>query len=121
MSKLINKYYNRKLKNNDKLYLFKSGNFYLFLDADASKINDLYKLKLVKLNDEVYKCGFPINSIDKYKSLFKKDKLKVVIVNSLKDEKFNYNKIIDLINELRKLDIENINLKENVKALKDML
>ena len=40
MSKIYNKYLELKKENDDKFYLFKCGNFYIFLDEDAERINE---------------------------------------------------------------------------------
>ena len=69
MSKLFTMYQNLKSENSSDLYLFKSGMFYIFLDDDARKINELLGLKLTNLNSSVQKCGFPQNSLNKYLKL----------------------------------------------------
>jgi DNA mismatch repair ATPase MutS len=120
MIKLIDQYYSNKIHDNNYLYLFKTGMFYIFLADDAYSIHDKYKLKLVKLNDEIYKCGFPINSLDKYMNLFKQDNLKIIIVNDNYNP-IDYNKLIILINKIKKLDLNNNNLKEEIKELKELL
>jgi DNA mismatch repair ATPase MutS len=116
----MEKYYGCKIQNKDILYLFKTGIFYLFLDADALKINDLYGLKLINFNNETFKCGFPVNSLDKYLKLFKKDNLKVVIVDD-NNFKINYDKLIDLVDYIRKMDINKSNIYNDVKRLKEYL
>lgn len=58
MSKLYEKYKNLKSENATKLYLFKSGIFYIFLDEDAIKMSNLLNLKLTNLNETIVKCGF---------------------------------------------------------------
>ena len=40
MSKIYNKYLELKEENNEKMYLFKSGRFYIFLADDCDKINE---------------------------------------------------------------------------------
>lgn len=42
------------------------GAFYVFLDEDAKEISKQISLKLTKLNDDIVKCGFSINSLEKY-------------------------------------------------------
>lgn len=59
MSKLYEKYKSLKSENNDKLYLFKSGIFYIFLDEDAKKMSNFLNLKLTNLNESICKCRFP--------------------------------------------------------------
>lgn len=59
MSKLIKMYKNLKTQNSEKIYLFKSGIFYIFLDEDAREMSKALDFKLTNLNDEFVKCGFP--------------------------------------------------------------
>ena len=70
MSKLFDVYKRLKKEDSETLYLFKSGIFYIFLDEDAKTINKFYNLKLTYLNAEIVKCGFPLNSLQKYLYLF---------------------------------------------------
>ena len=60
MSKLIKIYKDLKTQNNDKIYLFKSGIFYIFLDEAAKEMSKTFNFKLTNLNDEFVKCGFLI-------------------------------------------------------------
>lgn len=71
MSKLFNNYILLKLQDCNKFYLFKSGIFYIFLDADARSMSQQFGFKLSNLNNSVVKCGFPTNSLDKYIEKFK--------------------------------------------------
>lgn len=82
MSKLYEKYKNLKSENPTKLYLFKSGIFYIFLDEDAIKMSKLLNLKLTKLNETVSKCGFPVKNIDKYLHLIKLNNYEIDIIDS---------------------------------------
>lgn len=70
MGKLFNTYKNLKMKNSEKIYLFQSGIFYIFLDDDAKLMSSILNLKLTNLSPEVVKCGFPVNSINKYINIF---------------------------------------------------
>lgn len=63
MSKLYAKYISLKAKDSNQLYLFKSGIFYIFLDADAKKVARALNLKLTKFNDTIFKCRFSNFSI----------------------------------------------------------
>ncbi len=67
MSKLYEKYLKKKSKNPNKLLLFKSGNFYIFLGDDAKKMAEELNLKLTKFSSMSDKCGFPVNRLDTYK------------------------------------------------------
>ena len=108
MSKLYNLYKEKKNNDNSKYYLFKSGMFYIFIDKDAKYVSGLTMLKLSKLNDNIVKCGFPYNSLDKYMSLFNKFGIDVEIVSNNIDIN---NKII---NKLKSVNIDNVT---PVKAL----
>lgn len=82
MSKLFDKYTELKRNNPNKYYLFKSGIFYIFIDQDAIHMSPILNLKLTHLNEKILKCGFPINNIDKYSSIFKTLQLDIYIVES---------------------------------------
>ena len=71
MSKLYNKYLEKKKNNAEKVCLFKSGNFYIFLGEDANLMSDELGLKLTKFCSESDKCGFPITELDKYLKFIK--------------------------------------------------
>ena len=65
MSKLYRKYLYLKNKENI-IYIFKIGIFYILIDDDALFLSNILNLKCTKLNDYIYKCGFPINYSEKY-------------------------------------------------------
>ena len=71
MSKLYDVYvYLKKSSNeNNVLYLFKSGIFYLFIDKDAILASNILGLKLTNLTDNILKCGFPTTSLEKYSKI----------------------------------------------------
>lgn len=83
MSKLFEKYKILKSENSSKLYLFKSGIFYIFLDNDAIKMSKLLNLKLTNLNETVVKCGFPVKNSDKYINLIKLNNYELDIIDSI--------------------------------------
>ena len=88
VSVIYSEYLKLKKKNKESLYLFKSGNFYIFVGDDALYISKITTLKLSNFSSEAKKCGFPINSLDKYLNIFNNLKIKVkVIDNLLLDEK----------------------------------
>lgn len=104
MSKLYLEYLKRKKNDNNKYYLFKSGLFYIFLDEDAKAINKITPLNITNLNNDIVKCGFPSNSLDKYLEIFKNLGLNIEIVNELEKEDNNY---IKIINKIKKINIDN--------------
>lgn len=77
--KLNEKYLIKKDEDINKFYLFKVGNFYLFLNEDAKRISEITTLKLSNIGN-VFKYGFPISSIDKYLTLFNNLNLNVEVV-----------------------------------------
>ena len=113
MSKLYNEYLKRKKKNKDKYYLFKSGLFYIFLDEDAKDINKITPLNITHLNNDIVKCGFPSNSLEKYLNIFNNLGLKIEVIEELNYEnnQETHNKIIKKIKNL------NIDTLTPVKAL----
>lgn len=81
MSKMYEHYKVCKQTNPDKIILIKSGTFYVILDEDATLVNQLLGLKLTPLNDQIQKCGFPINSLTKYENLLKAHAISYIITN----------------------------------------
>ena len=63
MSKIFNEFEKKKLENPDKLYLFKSGIFYIGLEEDATTLSKLFDFKITPLNDTVKKAGFPAKKL----------------------------------------------------------
>ena len=108
MSKLYNRY--KTLKNKeDIVYIFKVGMFYVILDDDAKIISKLLNLKLIPLNNEVNKCGFPINSLEKYEKILKENKVKYKIIEDSENKDLN-----QFLNKIKKYDIDNMT---GIKAL----
>ena len=116
MSKLYLEYLKKKKENNDKYYLFKSGLFYIFIDEDAKKINKITPLNITNLNNDIVKCGFPSNSLDKYLTIFKNLGLDVEIVGYIENKNININKDIST-KIIKKIKSININTLTPVKAL----
>lgn len=115
MSKMYEKYLKEKENNSDLYYLFECGKFYIFLDEDARKISNITTLKLTKLNDDIVKCGFPINSLDKYMNIFNNLNLGVKVIEKEKDFDIN-----NLIKKIKYIDIDNITPMESLNILKSL-
>lgn len=84
MSKIYKRYIELKSSPNykeDTLFLFKSGLFFIFIDKDAKIVSNFLNLKLGLLNNSIVKCGFPINSLEKYLNLLKPTPYHIEIVN----------------------------------------
>ena len=120
MSKIYEKYLILKKKNKEKLYLFRNGNFYIFLDEDCDYINEYVVLKKTLFTKNVYKCGFPVNVLDRYMHVFNNHNLKIEIVEDY--ENIDYDEDIKEIvfNSIKKLDIDNLTPVASIKFLADL-
>ena len=99
------KQYNElKKQDSSSIYLFRVGIFYNILNDDAKLINEKLGLKITNLSPEIYKCGFPISTLEKYKKLLTDKEIKYKIIDNLPNQNTN-----DYIN--------NIELKKIVKSI----
>ena len=113
MSSLYMKYLEKKNIDKNKYYLFECGMFYIFIDDDAYKISKYVPFKITKLNENIVKCGFPKNSIDKYMGIFENLELDVEIINNNDRDVIN-DKIIKMIKDI---DIDNISPLKAIEIL----
>lgn len=85
-----------KLEYKEYVILFKSGNFYLCFDEDATIMNHIFHYKITELKNNI-KVGFPISLLDKNIDILSNKKINYIvienkqIVNSKKFELNNYN------------------------------
>lgn len=118
MSKLYSKYQELKKENPDKIYIFKAGIFYIFLDEDAKKIGPILNLKLTNLNSEIVKCGFPVSTLEKYLTRFKTLPYQIEIVEQIKEKPQSQKKITTIkkyekiANEISKIDLNSISISQ---------
>ena len=118
MSKLYERYQLLKKQDSSILYLFRSGIFYIFLDEDAKKMSNILNLKLTNLNENILKCGFPVNNLAKYSTLIENAGYKVNIVNSNTEETHSSNDYIlnsnikDFIYKLSTIDSNSLSIRE---------
>ncbi len=125
MSKMYQRYQELKRKNPEKIYLFKSGIFYLFLADDAKKMSAVLSLKLTNLNETVLKCGFPVNNLNKYLTLLKDLGYEISIVDSVVSEPLpskNYllnANVKNLINKLALINTDELSIKEAYSLIDD--
>ena len=110
MSKLFDKYNKLKKANPNKYYLFKSGIFYIFLDNDAKFMSNILQLKLTNFTPELVKCGFPINSLNKYMNIFKTLNYDVEIVNNSTNNKSSFSNQIEVEKFIKEIANVNTNL-----------
>ena len=126
MSKLHSEYLKLKKQNKNKLYLFKSGIFYISLEEDAKKLSKIFDFKITNLNDSVIKCGFPNNRLDFYTNLLKQNKIDFEIIDNNYGKIENYSdylnnkKIKDIINSIIELDMNDISFKDAFEFLNDL-
>ena len=121
MSKLYDNYLNLKATEkdaNNTLYIFKSGIFFIFLDNDAKIASRLLNLKITYLTEDVIKCGFPINSLEKYTNILNKTPYKIKIIDNAKNYIYTFNdykldkKIQKLLSKINSIDINSLSVKE---------
>lgn len=118
MSKLYKRYLQLKAIDSSKIYLFKSGIFYIFLDADAKKMSNILNLKLTNLNDEIVKCGFPVNTLTKYLNCIIPLGYNISIIDSIQEEPIsskNYflnSNVKSLIHLLSSIDSNQLSISE---------
>lgn len=126
MSKLYKSYINLKEQDSNYIYIFKSGMFYIFIDEDATKISEIFGFKLVKLNDKINKCGFPISRLDYYidKMQTRGIKFKIIDEDYSKIENYtdymNNNKLKEIVNKIIKINLDEISFRQAYEILKDV-
>lgn len=125
MSKLYNQYVRLKKENPENVYLFKSGLFYIFIGDDSIKMSNLLNLKCTKLTDDIYKCGFPVNSLEKYMARIQLLSINAIIIDQGQTIDYDKNyledtKIMELIRRLKKLDINEVTPLESLQILSDL-
>ena len=121
MSKLLNNYVKLKSKNSSKIYLFKSGIFYIFLDEDAKLMSQVLNLKLTNLNENTVKCGFPTSSLDKYLHFLSALSFDIEIIDSQSFEKPCNELIKNFIFDISKINSEELSIKEAYSTIEKIV
>ena len=127
MSKLYRKYISLKINDNNSCYLFKSGIFYIFISEDARRLAPLLNLKLTNLTSCIVKCGFPINSLEKYSKKLDELNINVKIVD-LNDMTLSTNlgdylssqQILEIIDDFLKVDVDNLSISQAFDLLNSL-
>lgn len=119
MSKLSKIYQIFKKQDEDTVYMFKLGIFYIFLDTDAIKIGNLLNLKITQLNNEIVKCGFPVSAYDKYSNLLKLNNVKFNVIDNINDVTDNTN-FKKFLSKIRKVDVNHLSVSEAYKFIEDI-
>ena len=127
MSKLYKKYVLLKINKKKKIYLFECGIFYIFIDEDAKLMSKILNLKLTLLNSVIFKCGFPVNSINKYLQILKNSNYNIEIVPSdnfsspISINNFAISKKIEkIIYDFLKHDINSLSISQAFDLLNDL-
>lgn len=124
MSKSLNQFNDLKKQDASSIYIFRVGIFYNILNEDAHILNEKLGLKITNLSPDIEKCGFPINSLSKYKSKLDNFNIKYVIVDEIPKstitEYYNNIEIKKIINKIRDLDINNISTIDALNILNDV-
>lgn len=114
---MYNRYIELKNTNSSTLYLFKSGAFYIFLEDDAITINKYINLKLTSFGNNYIKCGFPVNSYDKYMNIFKRLNLNIDEVNFNEVTEYDTNYIL---NKLKSIDMNRLTPLDAFNIIKEL-
>lgn len=126
MSKLYKNYVLLKIQNSEKMYLFKSGLFYIFLDSDAEIMSKILNLKLTNLNSYIKKCGFPVNSGEKYFRILKNTEYNIEVIESTNCNSISLNNYISekkyssIISEFLKINIDELSIPEAFDCLHNL-
>lgn len=108
MSKIYEKYLILKKKDKEKLYLFRSGNFYIFLDEDCDYINEYVVLKKTLFTKDIYKCGFPVNALDRYMHVFNNHNLNIELVEDYEVVDYDDDIKEEIFTAVKKVEIDNL-------------
>lgn len=123
MSKLYKSYEKLKEKEPEKMYIMKSGMFYICLDEDAKKLSEIFGFKITKLNENVIKSGFPTTRLSYYIEQLAKRKIPFEIVDNDYSKIENYedymnnNKIKNIVKTIKDIDLDNISFRESYEIL----
>ena len=124
MSKLYDIYKKLKNENNEIIYLFKSGVFYICLDDDAKILSKIYNLKLTSLNVDIVKCVFPCSSFDKYYKLFVNDNINFKIIENntiFNGSDYLQNKtLLSLLEKINKVSVDNLSVSEAYRFIEEI-
>ena len=121
MGKLINQYKDLKSQDSKKIYLIKSGIFYIALEDDAKFLSDKIGLKLINLNETTKKCAFPVSRLEYYKKILDMGQINYELIDT---ENCNV-KIVDedlntIISKITKIDFDNITYKQAFDILQKL-
>lgn len=127
LSKLYKSYINLKKSNPEKIYIFKSGMFYIGLQEDAKKLSEIFGFKITNLNEEVVKAGFPQNRLEHYVSKLNEiNDINFEIIDSDYGKIENYNDYLNnnkmkfIIDDILKLDLDDTTFRQAFDILSNL-
>ncbi|MBQ9298845.1 MAG: hypothetical protein IJ223_07500 [Clostridia bacterium] len=125
MSKLLKQYESLKKIDPSYIYIFRVGIFYNILNEDAKIINEKLNLKITNLSPEIFKCGFPVSTLDKYKKILNEKGIKYKIIDNLPNnmntaDYMNNVEIKHIISKIKNLDMNNTTFQQAFNILLDI-
>lgn len=126
MSKLYNTYISLKKQDEQTIYLFKSGIFFIALDNDARILSNTFNFKLSNFTDTIVKCGFPCSSFYKYYTLFQSHNLNVKIIEPDDNTLYTVNEykqkedVTELLDYISSIDINNLSVSKAYELIEDL-
>ena len=124
MSKLFDIYKKLKNENKERIYLFKSGVFYICLDDDAKFLSNKYNFKLTNLTTDILKCGFPCSSFDKYYMMFVNDNIdfKIIENNTIFDgsDYLQNKKMTVLLDKINEVNVNTLSVSEAYRFIEEI-
>lgn len=126
MSKLYKSYEKLKEKCTEKIYIFKSGMFYICLDDDAKEISEIFGFKMTKLNEKIMKAGFPTSRLSYYIQQLENRNINFEIVDNDYSKIENYedyinnNRLKNLVKNIKKIDLNNITFRDSYEILENI-
>ncbi len=126
MSKLLKQYENLKKENKDTIYLFRVGIFYNIINQDAKIVNEQLGLKITDLGPNIYKCGFPVNQLEKYKRIFEEKKINYTVIDNFSNSSITTNDYLNnielkkVVNKILEIDFNNTTFQQSFNLLLDI-
>jgi len=126
MSKLLKQYENLKKENKDTIYLFRVGIFYKIINEDAKIINEQLGLKITDLGPNIYKCGFPVSQLEKYKRIFDEKKIAYTVIDNFPNNSITTNDYLNnielkkVVNKILEIDFNNTTFQQSFNLLLDI-
>ena len=126
MSKLLKQYEDLKKENKDTIYLFRVGIFYNIINQDANLVNEQLGLKITDLGPNIYKCGFPVSQLEKYKRIFDQKEINYTVIDNFPNNSITTNDYLNnielkkIVNKIIEIDFNNTTFQQSFNLLLDI-